>query len=289
MPVRHLMVLREAGAQAGSEIPAWVKDYALFLLDPEGEIAAWYAGAERIFDYSSAEMVGQYISKIYPSDDGIDARLEMELKRSITEGHFGTEAWCMRKDGARFWGNIITTALKDEDGALRGFATVVRDFSDRQERDRQLQRSRAPLRSLPAQTTVPGIVSGEFDCVLEANDAFLAMVGYTREDLVSGLSWSDLTPPEYFPQDELAHEEGLRFGACTPFEKQFTRKDGTRVAVLVSTAVLKISPCQWISFVQDLHELETIPVVDEEEIVEVKSEFTEIIGRSEAQKRILAR
>jgi len=287
LPVRHLVMLREAGAQESGEIPAWVKDYALFLLDPDGEICAWYAGAERIFDYTSAEMVGEHVSTIYPSDDALDARLEGELNRSITEGHFGTEAWCMRKDGARFWGNIITTALKDEHGTLQGFAAIVRDFSDRQERDKKLQRSRAPLRSLPAQTTVPGIVSGEFDRVLEANDAFLAMVGYTREELVSGLSWSDLTPPEYFPQDELAHEEGLRFGACTPFEKEFTRKDGTRVAVLVSTAVLKIFPCQWISFVQDLHELETVPVLDEEEIVEVKSEFAEIIGRSEALKRIL--
>jgi len=287
LPVRHLMVLREAG-QANVETPEWVKDYALFLLDPDGEIAAWYAGAERIFDYTSAEMVGELVSAIYPSDASVEGRLSMELKRSITEGHFATETWCMRKDGARFWGNIITAALKDEHGILRGFAAVVRDFSDRRERDRMLQRSRAPLRSLPVQTTVPGIVSGEFDRVLEANDAFLAMVGYTREDLVSGLfSWSDLTPPEYFPQDELAHEEGLRFGACTPFEKQFTRKDGTRVPVLVATAVLKISPCQWISFVQDLHELEIVPVGDEEEIVEVKSDFTEIIGRSEALKRIL--
>jgi formate hydrogenlyase transcriptional activator len=288
LPVRHVMVLREAGAQASDETPGWVKDYALFLLDPDGEIVAWYAGAERIFDCTSAEMIGEHVSAIYPSDDTLDARLDMELKRSIQEGHFGTEAWCMRKDGARFWGNIITSALKDEHGTLMGFAAVVRDFTDRRERDQKLLSSPAPLRSLPAQTTVPGIVSGEFDRILEANDAFLAMVGYTREELISGLvAWSDLTPPEYFPQDELAHEEGLRFGACTPFEKQFTRKDGSRVPVLVATAVLKISPCQWISFVQDLHELETAPVLDEEEIVEVKSEFTEIIGRSAALKRIL--
>ena len=59
------------------------------------------------------------------------------------------------------------------------------------------------------------------------------------------LHWPELTPPEYLPLDELAHEEGLRFGACTPFEKELIRKDGTRVPVLIATAVLKLSPFKW--------------------------------------------
>ena len=96
--------------------------------------------------------------------------------------------------------------------------------------------------SLP-QSTIASIVSGEFDRIPEANDAFLELVGYSRDDLLAGrLNWPDLTPPEYDPLDELAHEEGLRFGACTPFEKELIRKDGTRVPVLVATAVLKLSP-----------------------------------------------
>ena len=133
-------------------------------------------------------------------------------------------------------------ALKDENGDLQGFARVVRDFSDRHERDEKLRRSRARLRPLPAESTIAGMVSGEFDRIPEANDAFLEMVGYTREDLQAGrLQWPDLTPSEYRGLDEVAHEEGLRFGACTPFEKELIRKDGTRVPVLVATAVLKLS------------------------------------------------
>ena len=139
----------------------------------------------------------------------------------------------------------------------------------------------------PRESTIAGIVSGEFDRIPEANDAFLDLVGYTREDLQAGrLHWPDLTPPEYLPLDELAHEEGLRFGACTPFEKELIRKDGTRVPVLVATAVLKLSPFRWITFVQDLRERDRLENVDEE-VAEVTTNFEEIVGTSAAMKRVM--
>jgi formate hydrogenlyase transcriptional activator len=143
------------------------------------------------------------------------------------------------------------------------------------------------IRPIASQSTVAGIVSGEFDRIPEANDTFLELVGYSRQDLETGrLHWPDLTPPEYLGLDELAHEEGLRFGACTPFEKELIRKDGTRVPVLVATAVLKLSPFRWITFVQDLRERDRLESVDEE-VVEVTHNFEEIIGTSTAMKRVL--
>src|SRR5205085_11446715 len=200
---------------------------------------------------------------------------------------FDGEDWHMRKDGSRFWANFITVALKDDNGKLQGFARVVRDFSDRYERHEKLRRNRTPLRPIPAVSTIAGIVSGEFDRIPEANDAFLDLVGYTREDLQAGhLHWPDLTPPEYIALDEVAHEEGLRFGACTPFEKELIRKDGTRVPVLVATAVLKLSPFRWITFVQDLRERDRQENVDEQ-VAEVKHNFEEIIGTSAAMKRVM--
>jgi PAS domain S-box-containing protein len=177
-------------------------------------------------------------------------------------------------------------ALKNETGDLQGFARVVRDFSDRHERDEKLRRSRARLRPVPTESTIAGIVSGEFDQVPEANDAFLEMVGYSRQDLEAGrLHWPDLTPPEYLELDELAHEEGLRFGACTPYEKELIRKDGTRVPALVVTAVLKLSPFRWITFVQDLRERDRRENVDEE--AESTLNFEEIIGNSVSMKRVM--
>ncbi len=294
LPVRHVLVLRDKskpiesdkdGAQ--NEIAAWVQDYALFLLDVDGQVVAWYAGAERIFGYASAEVVGKPVSCVYPDEDA-RRRLREELKRAAVESHVGTEGWQLKKDGSRFWANAITIALKDANGDLQGFARVVRDFSDRHERDEKLRRSRARLRPVPAESTIAGIVSGEFDRIPEANDTFLELVGYTREDLQAGrLRWPDLTPPEYAALDELAHEEGLRFGACTPFEKELIRKDGTRVPVLVATAVLKLSPFRWITFVQDLRERDRMENIDDQ-VVEVKHNFEEIIGTSSAMKRVMA-
>jgi formate hydrogenlyase transcriptional activator len=291
LPVRHVLALRDTNAPAGTElpgrIPSWVQDYALYLLDIEGRVAAWYSGAERIYGYPADEALGQHVSLLYPDEDGLLAKLQEELQRAAVQGHMGTEGWQARKDGSRFWANAITMALKDENGELHGFARVVRNFSDRHERDEKLRRSRSRIRPAPSQSTIAGVVSGEFDRIPEVNDAFLDLVGYSRADLVAGrLRWPDLTPPEYAALDELAHEEGLRFGACTPFEKELLRKDGTRVPVLVATAVLKLSPFRWITFVQDLRERDRLESVEDEE-VQVKHDFEEMVGASAALKRVL--
>ncbi len=299
LPVRHLLVLRDktvespgASAEtdkdpAKSSVPAWVQDYALFLLDVDGQVVAWYAGAERIYGYKSGAVAGRHVSFLYADADSLRVRLDTEFKRAASEGHVGAEGWHVKQDGSRFWANVITMALKDDKGDLQGFARVVRDFTERHQRDEKLRRSRAHIRPLPAESTIAGIVSGEFDRIPEANDAFLELVGYSREDLLAGrLRWPDLTPPEFLPMDELAHEEGLQFGACTPYEKELIRKDGTRVPVLVATAVLKLSPFRWITFVQDLRERSRQESVDDE-VVEITHNFEEIIGSSTAMKRVM--
>jgi formate hydrogenlyase transcriptional activator len=298
LPVRHLLVLHAKTTKVpGSSlvemdqglcgsVPGWMQDYALFLLDVDGQVVAWYAGAERIYGYKSDEVVGQHVSLFYPDEDDLHM-LEEKLKRAAGEGHAATEGWQVKKDGARFWANVITMALKDESGDLRGFARAVRDFSDRHGSDEKLRRGRERLRPLSAESRIAGIVSGEFDRIPEVNDAFLELVGYSRDDLQAGrLHWPDLTPPEYSGLDELAHEEGLRFGACTPFEKELIRKDGSRVPVLVATAVLKLSPFRWITFVQDLRQRDRLENIDEE-AVEVQHSFEEIIGIGTAMKRVM--
>ncbi len=295
LPVRHLLVLRnKAGAVHGEldadaeyhRIPSWVQDYALFLLDVNGRIVAWYSGAARIYGFTGSEVTGRSVSVLYPSAQKSGANPQQELDRSAAEGHFGNESWHVKKDGTRFWANVLTMALRDDAGELQGFARVVRDFSDRHDRDEKLRRSRARVRPVPSESTIAGIVSGEFDHVPEVNDAFLNLVGYTRDDLAAGrLHWPDLTPPEYAQLDEMAHEEGLKFGACTPYEKELIRKDGIRVPVLVATAVLKLSPFRWITFVQDLRERERLENVERED-VELKHDFEEIVGHSAALRRV---
>jgi len=289
LPLGHVLVLREKAdpSEAEFEAPSWVQDYALYLLDADRRLAAWYSGAGRIYGYQADQVIGQQASFLYPGDDVARVNLQEELDRIAAEGHMGTEGWQVKKDGSRFWANSITIALKDASGELQGFARVVRDFTDRHEKDEKLRRSRARLRPIPLQTTIAGIVSGEFDHVPEVNDAFLELVGYNREDLASGrLQWPDLTPPEYTALDELAHEEGLRFGACTPYEKKLIRKDGALIPVLIATAVLKLSPFRWITLVQDLRETDRIESIDDED-PDPKQDYEEIVGSSSALKRVL--
>jgi formate hydrogenlyase transcriptional activator len=268
-------------------IPSLVQDYALYLLDIEGRVATWYPGAARLYGYKPGEVIDQHVSSLYSGEESGCGRLQKDLKRAEAEGNVGTEDWQVRKDGSRFWASAITMALKDEHGNLQGFARVVRDFTDRHERDEKLQRMRTRVRPIPTQSTIAGVVSGECDHTPEVNDSFLALVGYSRDDLAAGrIRWPDLTPPEYAALDELAHEEGLRFGACTPFEKELIRKDGTRVPVLISTAVLKLSPFRWIMFVQDLRERDRVESIEDEE-PQLKQDYDEMVGSSAALKRVL--
>jgi PAS domain S-box-containing protein len=294
LPVRHLLALHDKTSEAKPDadpaqnsIPSWVQDLALSLADVGGQIVAWYGGSERIYQYTSSEAVGQNVTFLNPDPDPLQITTQEELKRAASEGHYGAEGWHVKKDGTRFWANVITMALRSESGELQGYARVVRDFSERHRRDEKLRRSRERVRTVPAESTIVGVVAGEFDHIPEANDTFLDLVGYSREDLRAGrLVWPNLTPQEYVGLDEFAHEEGLRFGACTPFEKELIRKDGTRVPVLVATAVLKLSPFRWITFVTDLRERDRQEDI-EGQAFEVTQNFEEIIGSSAAIKRVM--
>jgi formate hydrogenlyase transcriptional activator len=293
LPERHVLTLRDKskkgpGAAETGEDPAWVQDYALFLFDADGAVVGWYSGAERIYGYPSQEIVGQPVSCLDPDEDALGVKLKEDLKRAAAQGHFGNEGWHIKKDRSRFWANVLTMALRGESGELQGFARVVRDFSKRRLLEEKLQRGgvlRLLSRDRAEESAIAGVVSGEFDEITDANDAFLQMVGYSREDLLAGrLYWPDLTPAEYLPLDEEAHEEGVRYGACTPFEKEYIRKDGTRIRVLVAVAVLNLSPFRWMTIVQVLPESEGAETANHEV---TSDSFDEIVGRSAALKRVL--
>jgi len=286
LPERHVLALRDLSKKLPSvgEDPTWAHDYALYLFDTDGRVVAWYSGAERIYGYQGKEIIGQPISCFYPGDDALGVKLQEELKRAATQGHFGNECWHLKKDSARFWANVLTMALRSESGELQGFARVVRDFSERHSAEEKLRRGGVFLRQRAEESTVAGFVLGEFDHITEANDAFLHMVGYSREDLIAGpLYWPDLTPAEYSHMDEEAQEECLRYGICTPFEKEYIHKDGTRISVLATVAVLNLSPFRWITIVQITGGEGTEKISNEAD----GDNFEEIVGRSAALKRIL--
>ncbi|HYZ63274.1 MAG TPA: PAS domain S-box protein [Acetobacteraceae bacterium] len=121
-----------------------VVDYAIFMLDPNGNVTNWNAGAERIKGYSEAEIVGRHFSVFYTKEDIALGRPGLALETARREGRFGAEAWRVRKDGSRFWANVVIDPIYDG-GELIGFAKVTRDLTERREAELQLEQSRALL------------------------------------------------------------------------------------------------------------------------------------------------
>lgn len=109
-----------------------VRDYAIFMLDSNGRVATWNVGAERIKGYTAEEIVGQHFSRFYTGEDVERAEPERELGIALDRGAYETEGWRVRKDGSWFWASVLITTLRDRSGALRGYAKVIRDVTERQ-------------------------------------------------------------------------------------------------------------------------------------------------------------
>jgi PAS domain S-box-containing protein len=116
-----------------------VRDYAIFMLDPEGNVSSWNLGAERIKGYKSAEIIGRHFSHFYGEEDVRSGKPQMELVTAAKEGRFEDEGWRLRKDGSRFWANVVITAIRDDAGKLLGFTKVTRDITDRMQAQKALQ------------------------------------------------------------------------------------------------------------------------------------------------------
>jgi PAS domain S-box-containing protein len=108
-----------------------VRDYAIFALDAGGHIVTWNAGAERIKGYTAEEIIGRHFSVFYPPEDVAAGKTVWELEVAVRDGRVEDEGWRVRKDGTRFWANVVITALRGEDGELVGFAKVTRDLTER--------------------------------------------------------------------------------------------------------------------------------------------------------------
>ena len=115
-----------------------VKDYAIFMLDPKGIITTWNAGAQLIKGYRPEEIIGRHFSCFYSKEEVLAGKCERELAIADQEGRFEEEGWRVRKDGSRFWANVVITAVRDARGQLRGFAKVTRDLTERRRSEGEL-------------------------------------------------------------------------------------------------------------------------------------------------------
>ncbi|MEU9146689.1 PAS domain-containing sensor histidine kinase [Streptomyces sp. NPDC048349] len=119
-----------------------VLDYGIFMLDPGGHVSSWNAGAERIKGYAAADIIGKHFSVFYPPEDIAARKPHMELETAIIDGRLEDEGWRIRKDGSRFWANVVITPLFDKTGELRGFGKVTRDMTERRAAEQALTERR---------------------------------------------------------------------------------------------------------------------------------------------------
>lgn len=122
-----------------------VQDYAMFMLDTDGRVISWNMGAERIKGYVASEIIGQHFSCFYPPDERAE-RPKLALEIAARHGRFEEEGWRVRKDGSRFWANVVLTAIHDENGELTGFGKVTRDMTEFLQARQAIEESQRKLR-----------------------------------------------------------------------------------------------------------------------------------------------
>jgi PAS domain S-box-containing protein len=148
-----------------------VRDYALFMLDPVGNVSSWNEGSERISGYRADEIIGSYFSCFFPPNEVAAGAPQHLLEVAATAGSAEEEGWRLRKDGSAFWASIVITALRDAGGDLRGFAQIVRDITERRRQQEALDQSRATtaqLQKMEAIGQLTGGVAHDFNNLLQS-------------------------------------------------------------------------------------------------------------------------
>jgi len=183
------------------------------------------------------------------------AMLESPMRQVFETGEavLGQELTTHQTDQSSEW-LINYYPVKTRYQRIVGVGLTISDITDRKRFEQQLAHSDRRFRSLIESNTI-GVIEANHDHILQANDVFLDMVGYRREQLEAGeLSWRDMTPPEYADDDARAVEELERTGRCTPYEKEYVCSDGSRVPVLIGATEVGTAPTRWLCFALDLTE-----------------------------------
>ena len=159
-----------------------VLDYAIFILDVDARVVRWSAGAESILGYQEAEILGKPNSIIFTPEDIERGKDKQEIKTAVTEGQAEDERWHVRKDGSRFWASGILTPLRDETGQLRGFAKILRDFTERKQAEDERTQILAREQEARAAAEAANRMKDEFLATLshELRTPLNAMLGWTR-------------------------------------------------------------------------------------------------------------
>ena len=162
-----------------------VTDYAIYMLEPTGHVATWNPGARRFKGYEAGEIIGRHFSTFFTEEDKAAGLPERILRTAAEEGRFEAEGWRVRKDGTRFWAQIVVDPIRDEAGTLLGYAKITRDITDRHARDRELFESEQRFRMLVQGVRDIAIYMLDPDGrVSNWNPGAEAIKGYSEEEIV---------------------------------------------------------------------------------------------------------
>ncbi|GCE22609.1 PAS domain S-box protein [Dictyobacter kobayashii] len=214
--------------------------------------------ATRATGRPTSEFLGRTNREVGMPITQVDA-WDAALQAVFATGENGTIEFCFpAADGRLRWYQSRLAAERDQAGEIVSVLSVARDVTALRQAHEELQYSEARLRRL-LDSNIIGVAFAEGTRIIEANDAYLQMIGYSREDIQARrIDWVAMTPPEYAPLDERALRELLTRGASTPYEKEYFHKDGNRVPILIGAAMVQEHPIQWACFVMDLSEQKRI-------------------------------
>lgn len=205
-----------------------VKDYAIFMLSPTGHVQTWNSGAEHIKGYTADEIIGSHFSRFYPPDAIQRGLPELELRGAMMQGRYEDEGWRLRKDGSRFWANVIITAVRNPSGRLIGFSKITRNLTERRRHEEALRESEERFRLL-----VDGVT--EYAIMLLDEDGFVTswnvgaerIKGYKSDEII-GKHVSHFYPSEAILANEPWNHLGVaRTTGRLTDEGWRVRKDGT--------------------------------------------------------------
>lgn len=242
-------------------------------------------GLTQIFGYSQEEAeptLEWWQEIIHPDDLPI---FNDKLKASLTTGNrFVLEYRIRHKNGQYRWVDERGFVVKDAVNQIVRVVGATQDITQRKQAEIDSQQREIQLKRL-FDSNIIGIIFANTEQITEANDAFLEIVGYTREELLAGkLRRKKITPPEYHDLDQQGLEELLRTGICTPFEKEYIRKDNSRIPVLIGGALVQREPISWVCFIIDLSQRKKLEQALRQKAAElqqankIKDEFLAILS-----------
>ena len=233
-----------------------IVDYAIFILDPEGYIRTWNSGAQRVKGYRAEEIIGEHFSRFYPREAVESGWPQYELQQAAKVGRFEDEGWRIRKDGSKFWANVVITALRSGSGHLEGFAKITRDLTERKVHEETLRRSEERFRLFMEAVTDYAIFMLDANgYVLTWNAGAQRTKGYLPDEII-GQHFSRFYPPDVvasgWPEHEL--QEAVEKGRFRE-EGWRIRKDGSPFWADVAITPLRDPAGQLYGFAQITRDL----------------------------------